>query len=1568
MTTTETPVNVHSDFQSMGDDDSSSGDDVVVQRKGRSKLLLSDSEGDEGDTASAELKMVDGSVAGRKETTGLEKCEVSDVEHMGCGDTKRSEDVCDGEQKSSDIPKKSKEEVDVTTNFSKTISQSNENVGNKEKPRNPTRLSHILDSDSEDEDFNSLFIKKVASKIQNSSQQTINSDDFSQTIGGQKSANDNKLKRVITSDSEDENVGDDREPPSITNVADKIKNNKNILKPGKISALIDTDSEDDIPTRREFEASLNENDHSTTSTNLISKKGKSEKKRSGSIRAAKEEAMREIHSETQRMLRESQVFLPYHRPRQRTLQEFLNRKKSLPKLPATLAAAAKVRMSGELVGKVLEEKEKEAKLFYKSSSESDSEDPGSTATNTQLQAKIVNSDVKTIPIKDTQKVTTNDLQNCQNKKEILKQGDKNIGVPRKLFSSENESKVVDCPSPIEDDDFEETTSVITHPNQRRKEFKHGLNSVSIPRKLFELECEEPTDADIITTKESQEDINTADKVQENFEDGSKQLTNLIVSDPLVESQKADQLVNNQTTRTNEPTEDEENFELKMSEDPYELADDMTDLQSNKVTDVVENKFESIIDTPFINNTEVFELNDKRKIEFEIRHANKILAANNKTKSNKLHLSSVESFQLSSIGSKSQCSKEDREGEDEPTGHVYGLPVPEFDIEKPRVMKTLILPSIMKLTPKLQGSPGMMVELSSPKAGLEELRKRFIKHSMKKTPDSSSEVTVMHTEETASGLKVINEVLPYNAPSNEKNDVSELSKPGTKFVRLKKELQHQMAVQRTNEWKQKELEIENSKNDNVYDDELSDCEMADDPNKDDDLSDTEISEPEEDDVPITDRKTYKSSFLDGEAEVSGEELEENQEEEFSEVDNTEDTDSNKSINDNEDICEEDEESENEDSQSNSQSNKFSRLKRITKAFEDDDSNDSEAEGTGTGLNKEEKNSIRRTKTDVDIFATDNNSQDDSMSSTEGDLPVYQRSDERSQSCATPSMTNNSLSMISPITQLTALNTGSELTSIDFRSVHNSSQSMEPLGVGDTPVEEKHYHTYSPEKCEKLQKKLFVDNKGSPNETELMSLCSGPFFNPSDNNELDKLIHTSRKTSVSDAELLDLCSGTFATQPVNIEKLEALQTEEQVIEKENETSDMKFLSYSAKKTLQQPRSYSNQLKIVFSSDDEDDTVNLQLKNSKLRKSRKKVKTLKLSDDEEEDDCEIALNFNEKQDDDENFVDYDSEENEIIVPKKDIKKTAAGFLDGEAELSESEWGSSDEDEKDLDKLDMEEGDLEDIDQDQVKKQLEKMHMKQVLDEDQREVRLLQEILLEDGELHSDGASRQRKFKWKNIDKLEDDNEKTLQNIDEKDDALEDPTEAESELEWRKQRLEREQFLKEHKINAAEKLEEEMDDNQLFELGLRALKRNKCNKTLNKNTSIDGEKTDLPVPRNTVADLFAKPGSGTKTSAIQTAIHRGSFLARGEESLARLSLITKQNNDQTTIRTKNPRNFVFAHLSPAVEVSAEDDTESYSQENNNTAAAKSRKRKPAFNMTRLASKKSRKESDKNSRSKLFD
>ena len=81
-------------------------------------------------------------------------------------------------------------------------------------------------------------------------------------------------------------------------------------------------SEDESPTNLEF------------NQNQIDAVKSKQKKQS---RKSKENAMREIYSESNRMLRESAVGLPYHRPRQRTLDEFLSRKKSLPNVLPVLS-------------------------------------------------------------------------------------------------------------------------------------------------------------------------------------------------------------------------------------------------------------------------------------------------------------------------------------------------------------------------------------------------------------------------------------------------------------------------------------------------------------------------------------------------------------------------------------------------------------------------------------------------------------------------------------------------------------------------------------------------------------------------------------------------------------------------------------------------------------------------------------------------------------------------------------------------------------------------------------------------------------------------------------------------------------------------------------------------------------------------------------------------------------------------------------------------------------------------------------------------------------------------------
>lgn len=74
---------------------------------------------------------------------------------------------------------------------------------------------------------------------------------------------------------------------------------------------------------------------------------------------------------------------------------------------------------------------------------------------------------------------------------------------------------------------------------------------------------------------------------------------------------------------------------------------------------------------------------------------------------------------------------------------------------------------------------------------------------------------------------------------------------------------------------------------------------------------------------------------------------------------------------------------------------------------------------------------------------------------------------------------------------------------------------------------------------------------------------------------------------------------------------------------------------------------------------------------------------------------------------FVDYDSEENEVVDSLEPQEIGVSEFFEDEAELSESDWDSADEDEQDLDTLEFEEGDAEKLDQHKVKEQLDKIYM---------------------------------------------------------------------------------------------------------------------------------------------------------------------------------------------------------------------------------------------------------------------
>ncbi|XP_052564195.1 claspin-like isoform X1 [Culex pipiens pallens] len=85
------------------------------------------------------------------------------------------------------------------------------------------------------------------------------------------------------------------------------------------------------------------------------------------------EQMKLIQRESQRMAREASVSTPYHNPKQRTLEEFLNRRTVQNPLEFPVdghqSQAAAIRMPPEQLeafAKYLEEREKETIEFFKS--------------------------------------------------------------------------------------------------------------------------------------------------------------------------------------------------------------------------------------------------------------------------------------------------------------------------------------------------------------------------------------------------------------------------------------------------------------------------------------------------------------------------------------------------------------------------------------------------------------------------------------------------------------------------------------------------------------------------------------------------------------------------------------------------------------------------------------------------------------------------------------------------------------------------------------------------------------------------------------------------------------------------------------------------------------------------------------------------------------------------------------------------------------------------------------------------------------------------------------------------
>ncbi|XP_039218982.1 claspin isoform X1 [Crotalus tigris] len=265
----------------------------------------------------------------------------------------------------------------------------------------------------------------------------------------------------------------------------------------------------------------------------------------------------------------------------------------------------------------------------------------------------------------------------------------------------------------------------------------------------------------------------------------------------------------------------------------------------------------------------------------------------------------------------------------------------------------------------------------------------------------------------------------------------------------------------------------------------------------------------------------------------------------------------------------------------------------------------------------------------------------------------------------------------------------------------------------------------------------------------------------------------------------------------------------------------------------------------------------------------------------------------------LEFDDEEELKRSEGRKNKFHLQDFMEDEAELSGSEGGSEDEydgeelneyEEDVLDEVLPADGELHD--------QVNKIHMKMMLDDDKRQLRLYQERYLLDGDLHNDGPGRTRKFRWKNLDDVPEGDafHRDADSGDENENHLE-----ETEAKWRKERFEREQWFREQVTHTSTKGEEEEEvvevdeDSQFMRLAKKV-----TNKLLQKKASsavtVQGIKS---LPRNPFESF--QPGSKPQ-------LKNGSLLNQPRAVLQKLAAMSDLNPNAP----RNSRNFVFQTLSP--------------------------------------------------------